>query len=107
VLPARALVLKGNPAAQRVPSEVEILATLSGLASQATGKPAKLTSFAIYNLARNNEFRSDKAKRELGYRPRPFADTIADTTAWLKADRCTPCVDPPFLNNSTLSIIFS
>jgi dihydroflavonol-4-reductase len=64
----------------------KILAALSCLASRVTGKTAKLTSFAIYNLARNNEFNSGKAQKELGYRSRPFADTIADTTAWLKAE---------------------
>ena len=48
-----------------------------------TGKPARLTSFAVYNLVRNNDFCSDKAAQELGYRTRPFAETLTDTLRWL------------------------
>jgi dihydroflavonol-4-reductase len=44
------------------------------------------TKFALYNLIRNNNYSSEKAKRELGYTVRPFQDTIADTLRWLKRD---------------------
>lgn len=64
----------------------KLVAALAGLASKATGRPARLTPFAICNLARNNEFSSDKAIAELGYRSRPFAQTVADTVAWLRAE---------------------
>lgn len=50
-----------------------------------TGKKPLLTSFSIYNLARNNSFDSSKAKRELGYRTRPYQETIADEIAWLRS----------------------
>lgn len=39
--------------------------------------------FGMYNLVRNNNFSCEKAKKELGYHTRPFADTIRDTVAWL------------------------
>lgn len=51
-----------------------------------TKKPARLTSFAVYNLTRNNNFDSSKAKEELGFRTRPFAETIQDEMVWLKAE---------------------
>lgn len=50
-----------------------------------TGKQPMLTSFSIYNLARNNEFDSSKAKKELGYTTRPYRETIHDEIKWLKA----------------------
>ncbi|MGN0070331.1 MAG: NAD-dependent epimerase/dehydratase family protein [Atopobiaceae bacterium] len=49
-----------------------------------TGKKPLLTSFSIYNLARNNSFDSSKAKRELGYQTRPYEETIRDEIAWMK-----------------------
>ena len=42
-----------------------------------------MTSYAVYNLVRNNVFDCSKAERELGFHTRPFADTIADTVEWL------------------------
>ncbi len=36
-----------------------------------------MTSFAVYNLVRNNEFDSSKAVAELGCNPRPMAQSIA------------------------------
>ena len=32
-----------------------------------TGKMPLMTTFSVYNLARNNKFDSSKAKKELGY----------------------------------------
>jgi dihydroflavonol-4-reductase len=54
--------------------------------SKITGKPAMLTDFAIYNLSRNNNFSYEKAARELGYKVRPFEETIADEVKWLKEE---------------------
>jgi dihydroflavonol-4-reductase len=62
------------------------MAFFTGIASKITGKPAQLTSFSIYNLARNNNFSCEKARRELGYRTRPFEETIADMVKWLVAE---------------------
>ena len=42
-----------------------------------------MTSFAVYNLVRNNEFDSSKAVAELGYNPRPMAQSIAEEIDWM------------------------
>ncbi|MBQ9328556.1 MAG: NAD-dependent epimerase/dehydratase family protein [Solobacterium sp.] len=49
-----------------------------------TGQKPLMTSFSVYNLARNNEFDSSKAKAELGYTTRSYRETIRDEIAWLK-----------------------
>ena len=53
------------------------------LVEKVTHKPQRMTSFAVYNLVRNNEFDSGKAMRELGYSPRPMAESIADEIDWM------------------------
>lgn len=64
----------------------KLLGKLSDLGEKITGKPARMTSFAVYNLIRNNVFDCSKAERELGFHTRPFAQTLADTVAWLKRE---------------------
>ena len=54
-------------------------------AKKTGGKPL-LTTFSIYNLARNNYFNFGKAERELGYSPRSFEETLRDQVAWLIAE---------------------
>lgn len=49
-----------------------------------TGKKPVMTTFSIYSLARNNDFDSSKAKRELGYTTRSYRETIHDEIKWLK-----------------------
>ena len=49
-----------------------------------TGKKALMTTFSVYNLARNNNYSSEKAKQELGYTTRPYQETIHDEVEWLK-----------------------
>jgi len=44
-----------------------------------------MTTFSVYNLARNNRFDSSKASRELGYTTRSYRETIRDEIRWLKA----------------------
>ena len=51
-----------------------------------TGEKPLMTNFAVYNLARNNGFDYSKAERELGYHPRPYADTLRDEAEWLVAE---------------------
>ncbi len=41
-------------------------------------------SYSLHTLSCNSLYSHDKAARELGYRPRPFEETIRDTVAWLK-----------------------
>lgn len=48
------------------------------------GKKALMTTFSVYNLARNNNFSSEKAKNELGYKTRSYEITIKDEVKWLK-----------------------
>lgn len=43
-----------------------------------------MTTFSVYNLARNNDFDYTKAKEELGYRTRPYKETIHDEVIWYK-----------------------
>jgi dihydroflavonol-4-reductase len=62
------------------------IARLSGIISRLTRKPARMTTFAIHNLSRDNTFCSEKAERELGYHVRPFEETIMDTIEWLREE---------------------
>jgi dihydroflavonol-4-reductase len=81
----RAAGLNYKPKVLPVPV-AKIVAKIMGFISKITGKPAMLTDFAIYNLARNNNFCYDKAVKELGYKVRPFEQTISDEIKWLKAE---------------------
>ena len=49
-----------------------------------TGEKPLMTTFSVYNLARNNRFDSSKASRELGYTTRSYRETIRDEIRWLK-----------------------
>ena len=51
--------------------------------AQKTGEKPLMTNFAVYNLARNNQFDYSKAERELGYHTRPYAETLRDEAKWL------------------------
>lgn len=50
------------------------------------GKMPMMTTFSVYNLARNNEFDYSKAKEELGYTTRSYQETIHDEVEWLKEE---------------------
>lgn len=64
-----------------------MMGKLCDLMGKITGKPGRMTSFAVYNLARNNNFSYEKAAKELGYRVRPFADTIRDEMVWMRDEK--------------------
>lgn len=49
-----------------------------------SGKRPLMTTFSVYNLARNNDFDSTKARTELGYTTRSYAETMRDEIKWLK-----------------------
>ena len=57
----------------------------AGLEKQAekTGRMPLMTTFSVYNLARNNEFDYSKAKEELGYTTRSYQETIHDEVMWM------------------------
>ena len=61
----------------------KVLGKMSDMAEKLTHKPQRMTSFAVYNLVRNNEFDSSKAVNELGYSPRPMAQSIAEEIDWM------------------------
>ena len=61
----------------------KIAQTLEKKAEKSGGKPM-MTTFSVYNLARNNEFDYSKAKEELGYATRSYKETIHDEVEWLK-----------------------
>jgi dihydroflavonol-4-reductase len=63
-----------------------ILGRASDVVQGITHRPAKLTSFAVYNLTRNNVFDSSKAAAELGFRTRPFSESLGDTILWLQRE---------------------
>ncbi len=44
------------------------------------------TRYSLYTLTSNSNFSSEKAKRELGYKVRPFKETIRDALKWLQAE---------------------
>lgn len=59
-----------------------------GLEKQAekSGKKPLMTTFSVYNLARNNAFDYSKAQRELGYTTRSYQETIHDEVQWMIAE---------------------
>ncbi len=59
-----------------------------GLEKQAekSGKKPLMTTFSVYNLARNNVFDYSKARRELGYTTRSYQQTIHDEVQWMIAE---------------------
>ena len=60
----------------------------AGLEKQAakTGKMPMMTTFSVYNLARNNVFDYSKAQEELGYTTRSYQETIHDEVQWMIAE---------------------
>jgi dihydroflavonol-4-reductase len=67
-----------------LPIEVaEVMGHVMEAAAKVTGDKPLLTSFNIYNLARNNDFDTTKAREELGYTTRPYKETIHDMVTWL------------------------
>ncbi len=40
--------------------------------------------YSLYTIHVNSRFSSEKARRDIGFSPRPFRQTMADTAAWLK-----------------------
>jgi len=54
--------------------------------AEKTGKMPLMTTFSVYNLARNNEFDCTKAEQELGYTTRSYEETIHDEVQWMIAE---------------------
>jgi dihydroflavonol-4-reductase len=47
-------------------------------------KPVQFTRYALKTLSSNSNICFDKARKELGYVPRPMAETIRDTVRWFQ-----------------------
>ena len=62
-----------------------LVASLAEKAARRKGEKPLMTTFSVYNLARNNTFDSSKAEEELGYHTRSYRETIHDEIQWLKA----------------------
>lgn len=62
------------------------MAKLMEKASKISGKKPLMTTFAVYNLERNNTFDYSKAKKVLGYTTRPYEETIRDEVHWLQQE---------------------
>ena len=45
------------------------------------------TSYSVYTTGTNANFSIDKAKKQLGYFPRDFIDTMVDTIYWMKENK--------------------
>jgi len=50
------------------------------------GQPPLYTGFSLRTLQSNRNIDCGKAQRDLGYRPRPFAETLRDTLQWFEAN---------------------
>ena len=76
----------GTPAPQvRLP--LGLARAASGLAPAyywATRQQALFTSYSLHVITSNCSMSTEKAQRELGYTPRPFATTVEDTIAWFR-----------------------
>lgn len=66
------------------PGVAGALASLAVLYSRASGKKPLLTRESVDILISNSLVSSEKARRELGYSPRPIRDTIRETVEWFK-----------------------
>lgn len=59
------------------------MASIMERRAKKTGKRPAMTTYAVWNLIRNNEFDSSKAMRELGYITRSYKETIHDQIVWM------------------------
>lgn len=57
------------------------------LSSRVRGVPPTFTAYSLHELEAPCAFCHDRATRELEYRPRPWAETLADTVASLTGGR--------------------
>lgn len=62
-----------------------LMGSMMERAARRKGEKPMMTRFSVYNLARNNQFDSGKAREELGYCTRSYRETIGDEIRWLQA----------------------
>lgn len=74
--------------AVRLPVGVaELVARVSPLFYRIFGARPLVTQYSLQVVQGNSTISCDKARRELGYRPRPLEQSIADTVHWLLENR--------------------
>jgi dihydroflavonol-4-reductase len=78
-----------RPPALRLPHGVVLaVARLSEAAARVRGKGEPMATVDGARMARKRMyFSSDRARRELGYDPRPAAEALADAVAWFRDNR--------------------
>lgn len=57
-----------------------------------TGRRALLTPYAVHTISKDFHISTEKARRELGFTPRPLEQSLADAWTWLKSDPRSPLV---------------
>lgn len=76
-----------RPPRLRVPYPLAFAAAAAGeAAARLTGRPPLATIDSVRMSKKKMYFSSKKAVRELGYRPRPARDAIADAVRWFQAN---------------------
>ncbi|NLT25196.1 MAG: NAD-dependent epimerase/dehydratase family protein [Microbacteriaceae bacterium] len=76
-------------AGRRPPPRVPIAlarwwAPVSGWFARRQGRAPLFTAYSLRTLGANGRFDRSRAETELGWRPRPLADTIDDTVDWVR-----------------------
>jgi dihydroflavonol-4-reductase len=67
----------------RIPTGLALFfAPLAALFSRLTGSKPQFTTYSLETVRSNSVISFEKARRELGYSPRPFAETLRDTVMW-------------------------
>jgi len=67
-------------------SLANFLAKILEKQAKKNGKKPLITTFSVYNLARNNTFDYSKAANELGYKTRSYEQTLRDEVVWLRSE---------------------
>jgi dihydroflavonol-4-reductase len=74
-----------------LPLWVARMLSYGGLAwERVTGRRSLLTPYSVHTIAKDFTTSWDKAKRELGFAPRPLQQTLADAWQWLKTEPNSP-----------------
>lgn len=60
----------------------KLIAPLAEVYYKITGAKPRITRYSIETVFSNSEISSEKAKKELGYKPRSMAQTVTDTVKW-------------------------
>ncbi len=75
-----------QPPRRRVPmSLARVAAPMAGLSSRFTGRTPMITRAALDLAAADVVVDSSKARRELGWSPRPFEERLHETMSWFRA----------------------